>query len=286
MPVYTLLTYFLCPPLIRLAGAVGAMDLPDGVRKLQKVPVARFGGLAVFIALLPSLASVLDNSLQICALALLLAFAALDDLYSLPPIIKLSAQTTSAAMLVCSLDFLHGVAFFGLKSAFLGTATAFLIGILLSVVLINGFNLIDGVDGLCVGAGAIGFLGAAILLSSPLALSAVFALLGFLPYNLRGKMYLGEIGTSLFGYLAAFLILDAPTSSSLPRAELLFLFFLPVFEAVSSFVRRALSGKNPLRADRRHLHHLLLSLGISKYSVNVILMLLCAVCALALLGFL
>ena len=282
--IYTALTYLLCPIFIKLAHSIGVLDYPDGVRKFQAAPVARLGGVAIlFSLLLPLLSEPIPHPGAILAFVILLFCATLDDLFSLSPLMKLFMQAFSCVLLVGSFGLLGNITFFGISLAALPPTLAFFSELFVALLLINGFNLIDGVDGLCATVATFSFTMTFLFLQAPLALCIAFAALGFLPYNLKSRMYLGEIGTSLFGSFGVYFILSSSATAGAFRLELLFLFALPVLEVLTSFLRRLFLLKNPFSADKMHLHHVILSLGASKHTVNLIALFLSLLSALPLI---
>lgn len=143
----------------------------------------------------------------------------------------------------------------------------------------NAFNLVDGLDGLAAGLGLISCAGlAAVLIISgrPTNASAAIMLggsiLGFLPYNLHpARVFLGDSGATAIGYLLACLTLTSSTRLSAGLATLLpvLLVGIPVADTLVSIVRRTISrlengqGNGIHEADRNHIHHRLLALGLS-----------------------
>ena len=137
----------------------------------------------------------------------------------------------------------------------------------------NAMNLIDGLDGLAAGVAAIAsgsmLLVAALVSEGEVALllaAVTGGCLGFLPYNRNpARVFMGDVGSQLLGYL-----LGAASLLGMFKAHALLGFLaplalgLPLADTAWAFVRRALHGRNPLRADRGHIHHRLLDLGCSQ----------------------
>jgi UDP-GlcNAc:undecaprenyl-phosphate GlcNAc-1-phosphate transferase len=140
-------------------------------------------------------------------------------------------------------------------------------------LLMNGLNMIDGLDGLAAGVGAISALtlGAlAIALGQPGAALAALVLAGscggFLLFNRPpAAVFMGDAGSHLLGcQLAAIALMSSTkTPAVLTLALPLLAVALPLFETVFAFMRRLASGRHPFRGDRRHLHHRMLDLGFS-----------------------
>ena len=270
---------FFTPVSIRCAYALGAVDLPDGNRHLHPHPTPRLGGLALFFssALLALAFFPLDAKIAawLSGGALLTALGVSDDVYTLPPLVKLVAM-----LAVCALPAAFGLApeaisFGGYTislPAYLGCLFS-LFGVLL---LTNAFNLIDGADGLCAALSLVGAF--ALFLSGGDALSLLLfgTVLGFLPYNLplrtpfwqkgktRTRSFLGDTGALFLGYsLSVFSLAKPVFQFTVP-----FFFAIPVFDLARVFAVRLFRGKNPFYADRTHLHHRLAARG---YAVEEIL---------------
>lgn len=154
--------------------------------------------------------------------------------------------------------------------------------ILVLVVLTNAYNLIDGIDGLAGIVGAILFacLGAWFwLVGEPFlaVLAAVFcgATIGFLYYNWQpSKIFMGDTGTLPIGFtLVVLLIAFMEKNSQLPAfqpykfnasiATAICLFVIPVFDTARVVVLRLVHGQSPFKADRNHVHHQLLRIGLT-----------------------
>jgi len=265
-------TTFFTPVSIRCAHALGAVDVPDGRRHLHPHPTPRLGGLALFAssALLALAVFPLDAKVAawLSGGALLTALGVSDDVYTLPPLVKLAAMTA-----VCALPATFGLApealSFGGYTISLPAPLGYLFSLFWVLLLTNAFNLIDGADGLCAALSLVGAF--ALFLSGGDALSLLLfgTVLGFLPYNLplrtpfwqkgktRTRSFLGDTGALFLGYSLAVFSLKKPLFS---LATPLF-FALPLFDLGRVFLHRLLRGKNPFCADRSHLHHRLAARG-------------------------
>ena len=255
----------LTPLSMRLAYSIGAIDLPDGGRKRHSRPTPRLGGLALYLSvLLPALAFLPATPLRGAWLsggALLCALGVSDDVFTLSPRLKLLAELAIATLPVAFGLSPEGFSAFGgvfsLPAWVMGLYTALWV-----TALSNAFNLIDGLDTLAVSQA---MLSLCAFLAFPEAWLLFGALIGFLPYNKLSltltkhptptRSFLGDTGALFIGYSLSLAALARSTYFSL-FLPLAFLF--PLGECLSSFIRRALNGKNPLSADRGHLHHILL----------------------------
>ncbi len=149
-----------------------------------------------------------------------------------------------------------------------------------AVGVINAVNMSDGLDGLAGGLSLVtclALLFAAHVAGNPLYVPfvgvVVAALLAFTVYNIRipglgaARLYLGDAGSLLIGFLLAWLLIAMTQGEGRVMAPVtaLWIFALPLFDAVAALLRRPLQGRSPFHADRTHYHHYLREFG---YSVN------------------
>jgi UDP-GlcNAc:undecaprenyl-phosphate GlcNAc-1-phosphate transferase len=284
------LAFALTPLASRLAWRVGAIDLPD-VRKIHDTPTPRLGGVAVVAALLVTLAVVwvfrepaypqLSRSLFLAlTLGLLPVFlvSCRDDVRGVGPAVKLAGQLAGAAIAVLAgLHLNETIHLFG-QPIPLGSL-AIPLSLLWIVGVTNAFNLVDGLDGLSAGLGLISAATLAIVAGltgdgETLVLSLILlgALAGFIPYNVHpARTFLGDSGANAIGFCLACLTLSGGSRLSAGLAVLVPLLAIgvPVADTLVSIVRRLLRGVERrtgfavLRADREHIHHRLLRLGLN-----------------------
>ncbi|MDE3151003.1 MAG: undecaprenyl/decaprenyl-phosphate alpha-N-acetylglucosaminyl 1-phosphate transferase [Gemmatimonadota bacterium] len=211
---------------------------------------------------------------------LLLAIGLADDFLDLSPAVKLIAQGMAAMFAVSGGLSLQLVQFGPHTTVSLGW-----VGIPLTmfwiIAVTNAFNFIDGLDGLASSIGIVGFgatlVSAALLGRSDvmmLSLVLIGALLGFLRYNLApARIYLGDCGSLLIGYLLATLSLVGATSATSAALVYVpvFALALPLLDGTIAIVRRWLRRMPVWKGDHRHIHHRVLALGLSKpQSVGVL----------------
>jgi UDP-GlcNAc:undecaprenyl-phosphate/decaprenyl-phosphate GlcNAc-1-phosphate transferase len=271
------------------------LDVPDGVRHNHARPVPRLGGVAVFVGLLvavsltalvsPSFAEATPwalplNRALVGASAILFCIGLLDDLRGVSPGLKLIGQT-AAAVLVIAFGFqIERIAIIPGSEFSLGIFSM-PVTILWLVGVSNAFNLIDGIDGLAGGVGVIALVAigaSAIALGGtnvPLQCMALAgALLGFLRFNMPpARIFLGDSGSLVVGFLLAFLAVKGSTNTDGVVYALVPIFALSylLLDTGIAIMRRWLRGTPLSRADGRHIHHQLLSLGLSpKRAIGVI----------------
>jgi len=295
----------LTPCVMRLAVGLGAIDYPDA-RRVHSSPTPRFGGLAVFLSIVFGLGTslLLDPSLrQYGGEATVLALAAAsimllglaDDCRSIRPGFKVMIEAGVALAV-----FLAGYQITDVFGWHLGwvAAPATMLWI---IALTNAFNLIDGLDGLATGVGAIisATLFALSLYDShapsALVLAAVCgALFGFLRYNFfPAKIFLGDSGSLLLGFIFAVVSIRVThkSSAALAISIPILALGLPLAEMILTIIRRTLQVVHVRRggsdgeryqflflrratvftADKAHIHHRLLDSGITHRNTVLLL---------------
>lgn len=253
----------LLPSTMLLAPYIGAVDIPRQARRMHSRPIPRCAGMAMFVAFWGIVVALNLADVALLPLlfstALLLLLGLADDVFGLPALHKLLLQGVAALAIVLPGE--------------LGTG-AWIGGVLWLCLVTNAHNMIDGIDGLCGMVTAWECAGAALLLwqlgddtGAIVALAALGVCLGYLPFNVHpARVFMGDEGALFLGFLVGWLSLRVYEAGGSLLCVLL-LCFLPVFDLVLAVVRRLMQGKNPLRADRGHLHHLLCDAGFSQRTV-------------------
>jgi len=288
--VITLLTAaavaFLMTPLVnKLAHRINAIDIPKDERRMHRHPIPRLGGLAIFggfitavfvMWLLPDILVVDWTMVRLLGgTTMIIMLGLLDDVKPLPAWPKFLVQISAALLVV-----LGGVEIERFSNPFIEGAYVELgmwsipLSVLWIVAMTNAINFIDGLDGLSVGVSSIGamaiFIVAAMKGNWQIALlmaALTGGALGFLPFNLHpASMFAGDTGALFLGYMLGTVSimglfkLTAIVSFAVP----LLILALPLFDLIFSSVRRIISGKSPMAADRNHIHHKLIDLGFSQ----------------------
>jgi UDP-GlcNAc:undecaprenyl-phosphate/decaprenyl-phosphate GlcNAc-1-phosphate transferase len=270
-------TVILTPLISTFAMKHNFTDKP-GQHKIHSKAKPVLGGLAIFacFALTVLLFIPVDSRLFSMAVAtfLLITIGIVDDLYGMKPLLKLTGQTAAVAVVVLWDTSLYHVLLDYFARFYLPDflILAFIIGWI--VMMINAFNLIDGLDGLAVGTAAIIFFAMAVLSIFnqvpfnvlALQLIGLGACTGFLIFNFNpAKIYLGDTGSMLLGFILAsthLYTIKYPFSAQLVLGSM-FIFAYPAVD-ISYTIFRRLYKKAPIfQADQGHIHHILLSLGFS-----------------------
>ena len=289
-----LITFFLLPLVIRFSSNYNLYDIPDE-RKTHNHGVSSLGGIAIFVGLVTSLLLISDFNksnaeLQyfIAAFFIIFSLGVIDDILVLKAWKKFLGQLLVTAMITLKgnllITNLHG--FLGVyELSYLGSVSISFFSILL---LINSFNLIDGVDGLAASIGCISCLlfGVFFLISNAIpyalfAFSMCGVLLAFLMYNFPpAKIFMGDSGSTLIGLMTAILAIKFIENTSIQSAfanqatpVIAFgILLIPLMDVLRVFTLRIYKKQSPLMPDRNHLHHLLQNKGLSHTEVTVTLL--------------
>lgn len=278
-----------------LAIKFGFVDQPNQ-RKIHKTPVARLGGLAIFLSfLIVTLIfflvkkdffvfapwheyniAVKFSGIIIGALVLVI-IGLIDDKKTLSPWTKLGAQIMAALIVIISgtrIEYINnplgGFINFNLF-------VSYLISLVWIVGIINVINFLDGLDGLAAGVSffaalSIFFISLLLIVYQPATafLSIVLAgsILGFLPYNFNpAKIFMGDSGSLFLGYALAILSII----SGAKMATALLVLGFPIIDGLWVVARRVARHESPFKPDKTHLHHRLLSLGLSVRGAVILL---------------
>lgn len=291
--IATFLISVLLTPLVRfLAFKIGAVDYPNA-RRINKKPMPSAGGLAIIVAfttaclvLLPQIIrgpdiynrDYLTYVLPVVVSGLIIGLTGLiDDVKELSALWKLLGQLFAAGVIYFFTDF----RFDEFKIPFGGPfiefdpVLSFILTMLWIVGIMNAVNLMDGLDGLVAGVSIIslatmGIVSYFFLFQSNLFLTMmifilVAAILGFLPYNYNPAIiYMGDTGALFIGFMiAVFSLQGLKNSTAVAVVTPMIILGVPITDTLMAIIRRTLSGQKFYEADRMHLHHRLLSLGLT-----------------------
>jgi len=258
----------------RFALVLGLVDRPDQRKQhLGEVPLV--GGLAIFTGMIAGAICYgafdgFERGLLGTA-AVLALLGALDDRFGLSVRDRLLIQTIAILTVIAS----SGVYIHTLGHIFGHDVVLGWLGVPMTVLavigLVNAFNMMDGIDGLA---------GSLTLVIMLLALLAA-ATLPYLVVNLGfvgGKVFLGDAGSTLIGYLLAWVLirLSQIPDTHLSPVDVLWCVALPVFDTLAVMYRRMRAGRSPFNPDRGHIHHILLGAGLRPRATLVALVALAA----------
>lgn len=292
------LVYFALPSIIAIAKAKHLYDEPVA-RSSHKEKTPSLGGVGIFAGAIFSI--VLWTPFQdfgnlqyiLCALIIIFLIGAKDDIAPVSPSKKLIGQLMAASILVFRSDIrLHSFYGLGGLTGELPELVSAGISIFTMLVIINAFNLIDGINGL---AGSIGalvsvtfgcwFFVTGHIEYATVAFAMVGATMAFLKYNITpAQLFMGDTGALIIGTVSAVLAIQfIDLSYAMPANDYLRInsspavafgiLVIPLFDTIRVFTTRALRGQSPFSADRRHIHHLLIDYGFSHMQATGILVL-------------
>jgi UDP-N-acetylmuramyl pentapeptide phosphotransferase/UDP-N-acetylglucosamine-1-phosphate transferase len=281
------------PVIIKLTHRRQLLDFP-GIRKIHQIPTPTMGGIAVFASLLITLLLSVDfkNSPQVpgflTALTIIFFVGLKDDILFFSPAKKFAGQLV-AVLLLAYQGYYQLNSFDGfLGIGMLSPATSFLFTTFTMLVIINAFNLIDGVDGLAAILGLFStlFLGIVFWFQGDkthalIAFVSASSLLAFLLYNWSpAKIFLGDTGSLLIGLINAVLVIRfISTRSDIIQADFpaapavgIALLFIPMADMLRLVIVRMVHGNSPFEPDMQHFHHLLLGKGLTHRQVTLFIL--------------
>ncbi len=293
---------FTATPIVRkLAFRVGAVDVPKDERRMHNKPIALMGGAAIITGFIVSLAFDLVTTSNILTpgrellglltgIAIIALLGVLDDIKTLGSKTKLAFQLAAALSVV----LISGTRISVITNPFgsspyleLNPFISYTLTILWIIGITNAINLLDGLDGLAAGVASISSLSlffvsmlradldpSIAVYTAVVTAALAGSTLGFLPFNFNpAKIFMGETGSAFLGFTLGVISIQgtfksyAAISITIP----LLVLGLPLFDTLFAIIRRVGSGKSIMQADRGHLHHKLIDLGLSQRQSVVIM---------------
>ncbi len=293
------------PALIQIAFMKRLVDEPDKDRKLHKRRVPTIGGIMIFAGTLfayflwypfesihdfQHLATAIQDFKYIGAAMLILFFIGVkDDIIGTAAVKKLAGHLIVAFILVImagiQITSLHGL--FGIYE--LDQWACIFLSVFTYTVIVNALNLVDGIDGLAAGVGAIACLAygawfyyAGGIENASLALALAGSLIGFLFFNFYpAKIFMGDSGSLIIGLIISVLSIKLIEfdATELPSEVIhiskpvfaMACISYPLVDTLRIFIYRAVRGISPFAPDRNHIHHRLQDLGLNHAWVAITL---------------
>ena len=281
------LSLYAVPIVVKVAHSLRFMDNPNE-RSAAESPIPTLGGISIFLSFIFSstlglTGEIMPEFVYIIIASLLMFFVGLkDDILTLSARKKLGAQLMAAAIIIflgkMRFTDLHG--FLGIEG--IGIMPGVILTFFAVIGIINAFNLMDGIDGLCAG---LSMLAAAVFGSwffisghfnyAILSFSLVGAIAGFFWYNVYGtknRIFMGDTGSLVLGTIMSVLVIQfnefnidqtQPFAIASAPAVSFGILIYPLVDTLRVFIIRILNFKSPFLADKNHLHHRLLTLGLS-----------------------
>lgn len=273
-------------------------------RKVHTSAISRLGGLSFFpsamfaftlclglryyngigLDILSESVLLTDMLFMMSAMFIIFMIGLADDLVGVGYRYKFVVQIMAGLLLVLAgLDFDNLAGLFMVHE--LSWWISAVITVLFTVFILNAFNLIDGVDGLCSGIGSFilivlgtWFVMAGYYVYAMFASAMLGVVITFFRYNFFGerlKIFMGDTGSLTLGFMVVFLSLKLLQCNGSPQtmlygatlenplALILGLLFIPAFDVLRVSVNRVNNGKSPFHPDKTHLHHKLLAAGLT-----------------------
>jgi UDP-GlcNAc:undecaprenyl-phosphate GlcNAc-1-phosphate transferase len=272
-----LVVVLLTPAVGGMARLLGVVDEPDG-RRLNRRPIPRLGGIAIFLGIVVPSIAFLDLSGEMRGILLGAAVAcvvgAVDDFRGLAPVPKLAGQVLAASIPVAFGTWIDHFTLPFVGAVDLPAAVGVPLTIVWIVAVMNMVNFLDGMDGLASGVCAISGVTFAVIslsLGKPDAaiLSAIVAgaCVGFLRHNFfPARIFMGDSGALVLGFTLASISVAGllKTASTVVLFLPLLVLAVPIIDT-SFVVAKRLKYRRPISgADRSHLHHRFVDIGFSQ----------------------
>lgn len=299
---------YLITPLVRDLAIKSGAVMQIRSRDVHDKPTPRWGGLAMWLSM--ALTLVIVNQLPLVAKSFsreatgiflagtfILFLGLIDDRFDLDPITKFAGQALAGGILL-----IYGVQILWLPINGITTVPANIgqiLTVLFVMVVINAINFVDGLDGLATGIVAIcaaSFFAFSYLLAvingfsragAPSLITAIVIglCLGFLPHNFYpAQIFMGDSGAMFLGLLisASAITLTGQVDASaitnensgtvlLPLLLPFTVLAIPLLDFVMAIIRRIRAGRSPFSADREHLHHRIMRMGLTQQRTTVVL---------------
>lgn len=280
--VLTMIIAAVITPFVRkMAFVLGAVDNPNA-RRVNKKPMPTMGGLGIFVAFTFSTFVLLRVQFPthelfsvFLAEAVIILTGMIDDIKELKPSQKMAGILLASLIIY----FLAGIKMDEVSLPIIGSIHlgwwSLPITIFWILAITNAVNLIDGLDGLATGVSIIGlftmgvvgyfFLTVTDVYVSIWIFALVAALLGFLPHNFHpAKIFLGDTGALFIGFMIAVFSLKGLKNVTFVTLLIpVIILGVPITDTVYAILRRVLNKKPISQADKHHMHHVLMGMGLS-----------------------
>lgn len=289
------ISYLSIPSIINVAHKKHLFDEPNG-RTSHAVKTPTLGGIAIFASLLIALGLFVKPELLpglqylFASLTLIFFIGLKDDIMNISATKKLVAQLMAAGILAIFADIrlsdFHG--FLGIHEV------PYFISVLVTIIavvgVINGFNLVDGIDGLASGIGIVTSLTFGIWFATAgswqyfmISMALTGSLIAFFRFNVFSKQYklfMGDTGSLILGLTVSVLMIrfnemnipgEAGALIQSAPAVSIGILVIPLFDTLRVMVTRILKGNSPFKPDKTHLHHYLLECGFSHLKSTLII---------------
>lgn len=286
-------TFMAIPAIITVAESKKLFDVPDE-RKIHKAHIPSLGGLGIFAGFLFScllairMASATEFQYFFAATLVMFFLGLKDDILIISPIKKFIGQVIATFLIVnkAGIQITSMYGFIGLHE--LPEMFSLLLSYFTVLVIINSFNLIDGIDGLAGTLGLIAsslfglyFLKAGVIPYAVLAFALSGGLAAFLIFNFHpAKIFMGDTGSMLIGIVNAILVIKFIAVAQSPETAFpveaapaigFTILLIPLMDTLRVFAIRMFHRRSPFSPDRNHIHHLMIDKGWTHRTITVTL---------------
>jgi UDP-N-acetylmuramyl pentapeptide phosphotransferase/UDP-N-acetylglucosamine-1-phosphate transferase len=288
------ITWYSIPLINKISKGKNLTDKPSA-RKIHHNATPTLGGMAIFLGFAFGFLLTINDKMEgvgpfILSVVLLLFIGVKDDLLSITPTKKIVVQLISGTILCIFTNIkitnFHGL--IGIRE--IPVWGSFLVTIFLVLVIVNSFNLIDGIDGLASSLGIIastayGFwfllsrdFGYAIMSSALTGSLLIF--LFFNVSNGRNKIFMGDTGSLTVGFILTVMTIHFNEINSNVNALVklhsapsvsIAILIVPLFDTIRVMIARIIRKRPIFKADNRHIHHMLLRAGFSHYKSTLLI---------------
>mgnify|MGYP001940119652 CR=1 FL=1 len=292
-----LLSFIMTPLIRRLSFKIGAVDHPNH-RRVNTKAMPSAGGLAIYLTFFFSIFFLqpieLRESLPLfIASSIIVLTGLVDDIRDISPKMKMVGILLAATFIVVTNDLtvsFFTVPIFGMVT--LPTWIGFPATILWVVAITNAINLVDGLDGLASGISIISlasmgitsffFLGPKSYIATILIYTLVGSILGFLPWNFNpAKIYLGDTGALFLGFMiSVFSLYSLKNVTMISLIIPIVILGFPITDTIYAMLRRKLNNMPISSADKHHIHHRLMSLGLTHKQTVIVIYIIAAIFSL------
>lgn len=278
--IFTMLNTLILTPIFKMAARqLKIVDEPES-RRIHEKTMPTMGGLTIYISFFLSAFFIISTSgTQLLPIfvgaTIIVVTGMIDDLFELKPLVKVTGILAGAA----SVYILGDIALETMTFPYFGTlefgAWQMPLTLIWIVGLTNAINLIDGLDGLASGVSMIalttmGIIGFFFLTIEEVSISIMIFILvasiaGFWPYNFQpASIFLGDTGALFLGFMIGIFSLQGLKNATLISLILpIVILGIPVTDTLFAMIRRKLNRQSISTADKNHIHHRLMSLGLS-----------------------
>ena len=291
-----IIAFFTIPVIVKVVKLKQLYDTPDDRSATNRI-VPTLGGVAIFLGF--TLATILSSKgipfaqlkYIIGGLIILLFIGVKDDLLVISPKKKFAAEVSAALMLIVFADIrftsLHG--FLGIHE--IPYLASILLTAFVVIVIINAFNLIDGVDGLASGISllisatfGVWFSLAGHYAYAILAFALTGGLAAYFYFNVYGsdqKIFMGDTGSLVLGFIISVMVIQfneyniqqsSQYAVKAAPAVSIGILVIPLFDTLRVFIIRMTKRMSPFHPDKNHIHHLLLELNMTHLQVTLALL--------------